>query len=69
MSKSTTQRRNFLKLCGTSGLGFAAPVNWASKSFGQNVTETAPYDGPYYVVFNAAGGWDTTYMMDPQRRE
>lgn len=66
MSKSTKQRRNFLKLCCTSGLGFAAPVNWSSMSFGQNATETAPYDGPYYVVFNAAGGWDTTYMMDPK---
>jgi len=21
---------------------------------------------PYYVVFNAAGGWDTTYLMDPK---
>ena len=25
-----------------------------------------PYDGPYYVVFNASGGWDTTYLMDPK---
>lgn len=24
------------------------------------------YDGPYYIVFNAAGGWDTTYLMDPK---
>ena len=29
-------------------------------------TELPPYDGPYYVVFNAAGGWDTTYLMDPK---
>jgi len=28
--------------------------------------EDAPYDGPYYVVFNASGGWDTTYLMDPK---
>ena len=26
----------------------------------------APYEGPYYVVFNASGGWDTTYLMDPK---
>ena len=25
-----------------------------------------PYAGPYYVVFNASGGWDTTYLMDPK---
>lgn len=24
------------------------------------------YDGPYYIVFNASGGWDTTYLMDPK---
>lgn len=23
-------------------------------------------EGPYYVVFNASGGWDTTYLMDPK---
>ena len=66
MKPSTKQRRNFLKLCGTAGLGFAAPVGLTSMSFGQNATETAPYDGPYFVVFNASGGWDTTYMMDPK---
>ncbi len=24
------------------------------------------YEGPYYIVFNASGGWDTTYLMDPK---
>jgi hypothetical protein len=28
--------------------------------------EDPPYDGPFYVVFNASGGWDTTYLMDPK---
>lgn len=28
--------------------------------------ETPRYDGPYYVCFNASGGWDTTYLMDPK---
>jgi hypothetical protein len=28
--------------------------------------ELAAYEGPYYVVFNASGGWDTTYLMDPK---
>jgi hypothetical protein len=57
-------RRDILKLCGLAGLGFAirfdspAPVGAATKD--------EPYPGPYYVVFNASGGWDTTYLMDPK---
>ena len=58
-------RRDFLKYCAWAGMGLALPVKFpdivraASK-------EPAPYDGPYYVVFNASGGWDTTYLMDPK---
>jgi uncharacterized protein (DUF1501 family) len=58
-------RRDFLKFCGMAGLGFACPgglqsiVRAATK-------EAAPYEGPFYVVFNASGGWDTTYLMDPK---
>ncbi len=29
-------------------------------------TENDGYPGPYYIVFNASGGWDTTYLMDPK---
>ncbi|HLF94720.1 MAG TPA: DUF1501 domain-containing protein [Planctomycetota bacterium] len=57
------KRRDFLKLCGSAGLGLAAPVGlpaWGAQA------EPAPYEGPYYVVFNASGGWDTTYLMDPK---
>ncbi len=57
-------RRDFLKLCGLAGLGFAFP---ATKSiFAADAKEEPPYDGPFYVVFNASGGWDTTYLMDPK---
>jgi hypothetical protein len=28
--------------------------------------EDPPYEGPFYMVFNASGGWDTTYLMDPK---
>ena len=55
-------RRDFLKLCGLAGLGVAAPVGSARSS----AKEPDPYDGPYYAVFNASGGWDTTYLMDPK---
>ncbi len=58
-------RRDFLKLCGLAGLGFACPGGLTSIM--QAATkEAAPYEGPYYVVFNASGGWDTTYLMDPK---
>lgn len=58
-------RRDFLKLCGLVGLGFACPGGIRSL-FAAATKEEPPYDGPYYVVFNASGGWDTTYLMDPK---
>lgn len=61
------QRRNFLELCGAAGLGFAAPVGLSSISRAEGAKRQLPeYQGPYYVVFNASGGWDTTYLMDPK---
>src|SRR5947209_12561511 len=56
------KRRNFLKLCGLAGLGLAFPVRSARAA----EPKDEPYPGPYYVVFNASGGWDTTYLMDPK---
>lgn len=56
------RRRDFLRLCGSAGLGVAAPLGlpvWGAPK--EDV-----YEGPYYVVFNASGGWDTTYLMDPK---
>jgi hypothetical protein len=58
-------RRDFLKLCGLAGLGIAAPI-WYPTISRAEAQELTAYDGPYYVVFNASGGWDTTYMMDPK---
>ncbi len=58
-------RRDFLKLCGLAGLGFAAPIGMSSIGRAQS-RELPPYEGPYYVVFNASGGWDTSYLMDPK---
>ncbi len=54
-------RRDFLKCCTLAGLGFAAPRVLRSAT-----KEQPPYEGPFYVVFNASGGWDTTYLMDPK---
>ena len=57
-------RRDFLKYCGLAGLGLMLPLRWPRTSRGAVGDE--PYGGPYYVVFNASGGWDTTYLMDPK---
>ncbi|HEY7428196.1 MAG TPA: DUF1501 domain-containing protein [Gemmataceae bacterium] len=57
-------RRDFLKLCGMAGLGLAIPFRLPAARAADKKDE--PYAGPYYVVFNASGGWDTTYLMDPK---
>ncbi|MGC4003873.1 MAG: DUF1501 domain-containing protein [Pirellulales bacterium] len=57
-------RRDFLKYCGLAGLGLATPWSLATRALAQD--EDAGYPGPYYIVFNASGGWDTTYLMDPK---
>jgi uncharacterized protein (DUF1501 family) len=57
-------RRDFLKLCGLAGLGLAVPLRPFETRAAEKKDE--PYGGPYYVVFNASGGWDTTYLMDPK---
>ncbi|MGB1817030.1 MAG: hypothetical protein ACPHJ3_16850, partial [Rubripirellula sp.] len=57
-------RRDFLKSCALTGLGLTAPVTTLSAI--DEKQELPPYEGPYYLVFNASGGWDTTYLMDPK---
>jgi hypothetical protein len=57
-------RREFLKLCGRVGLGLAVPIRLPLSRAEE--PEDEPYPGPYHVVFNASGGWDTTYLMDPK---
>lgn len=57
-------RRDFLRLCSVAGLGLAMPAGLPGAARARSKDE--PYAGPYYVVFNASGGWDTTYLMDPK---
>ena len=57
-------RRDFLKLLGLAGLQLALP--WRSPPVRAAEKTSDAYPGPYYVVFNASGGWDTTYLMDPK---
>jgi len=61
---SEHKRRDFLKLCGLAGLGVAAPISLMAPVRAKAKDE--PYPGPYYIVLNASGGWDTTYLMDPK---
>src|SRR5262249_41257093 len=56
-------RRDFLKACAAAGLGLALPFR---PTLAKEKPKDEPYGGPYYVVFNASGGWDTTYLMDPK---
>ncbi|PHS11198.1 MAG: hypothetical protein COA78_10295 [Blastopirellula sp.] len=61
------KRRKFIQLCGSAGLGLAMPISVPLYADGENAkNESTGYEGPYYVVFNASGGWDTTYLMDPK---
>jgi hypothetical protein len=61
------QRRDILKLCGAAGLGLSTPIGRSLLGNDDLIQGELPfYGGPYYVVFNAAGGWDTTYLMDPK---
>jgi len=57
-------RRDFLKFCGLAGLGLAFPFSVPLSARAKSKDE--PYEGPFYIVFNASGGWDTTYLMDPK---
>jgi hypothetical protein len=61
---SDRTRRDFLKLCGVAGLGLAAPLRFPTSSRAES--KDNGYEGPFYVVLNASGGWDTTYLMDPK---
>lgn len=59
-------RRDFLKWCAAAGLGLATPSGQRFAARAAEADELPAYDGPYYIVFNAAGGWDTTLLMDPK---
>jgi hypothetical protein len=59
-------RRDFLKWCAAAGMGLALPTTRPHTAKAADGKELPHYDGPYYLVCNASGGWDTTYLMDPK---
>jgi hypothetical protein len=66
MNKSEFARRLFFKRCAAAGLGFATPLDARVRVDASEKQDLPAYDGPYYMVLNASGGWDTTYLMDPK---
>lgn len=57
-------RRDFLKHCALAGLGVAVPLRFPTPAPAEAKNDA--YEGPCYLVLNASGGWDTTYLMDPK---
>ncbi|MCA9635003.1 MAG: hypothetical protein KC420_03105, partial [Myxococcales bacterium] len=55
------KRRTFFKLAAASGLAVAAPLGIRRALAG-----AAPYEGPYFILIHAAGGWDPVYLCDPK---
>jgi len=54
-------RRRFLKVAGIAGLSVMAPVAMREGHAGVN-----RYNGPYWIMVNAGGGWDPTMLCDPK---
>jgi hypothetical protein len=55
-------RRRFLQVGGLAGLAvYAAP--FAERTLR---ADGAKYAGPFWVMINAGGGWDPTYLCDPK---
>ncbi len=51
-------RRSFLQVAAMTGLAVAAP-----RVARANVN---PYQGPFYIMISARGGWDPVYLCDPK---
>src|SRR5687767_7910073 len=54
------QRREFLQLA--ASMGVAA----ATSTLSTRARASTPYNGPLWLMVNAAGGWDPTYFSDPK---
>lgn len=54
-------RRRFLQIAGIAGLSVMAPVGLKD---GNAASEK--YEGPFWIMINAGGGWDPTMFCDPK---
>jgi hypothetical protein len=55
-------RRDVLKLLSLAGLAAVCPVGVRNVSADEN----NKYQGPYWLMLNAGGGWDPTMLCDPK---
>lgn len=55
-------RRDFLKFAGIAGLTVASPFGFQQKAKAQATS----YDGTFFVLLNASGGYDPTSLCDPK---
>jgi hypothetical protein len=60
------QRRDFFKIAAACGLGVVSPAANAVPTKDSIFRESALYDGPFFVMVNAGGGWDPTSLCDPK---
>ena len=57
-------RRHFMHAASMAGLSVFTP--WGAL---QGEDTFRPYKGPFWIMFNLVGGWDTTMFCDPKGRE
>ncbi len=57
------ERRNFLRTASLAGVSLSLPFGAGSALAGSD--SDGPYEGPYWLFIQAAGGWDTRFMFDP----
>ena len=55
-------RRSFLRLAATSGIAVMAPTAFSRPAYAAG----RRYEGPYFILIHAGGGWDPTYLCDPK---
>ncbi len=60
------QRRDFIRLAGAASLSVLAPPAMAVPSKDSIFRPSSLYDGPFFVLVNAGGGWDPTSLCDPK---
>ena len=56
-------RRRFLKVAGIAGLSVMAPMVARHKEASAGAQG---YQGPFWIMVNASGGWDPTMLCDPK---
>lgn len=54
------QRRSLLRLAALTGLSLSVPL--PARRAG---AAGEKYEGPYYIMINAGGGWDPRFLLDP----